>query len=146
MNKSQTTIIYWFKKFNLTRKRTDGKKTCPRCKTVKELAEFYDRRNKPGSSSYCKKCTNEQTTERHFEFKRLAVEYKGGCCVSCGYNKCLAALDFHHTNPDEKEFNLGKYKQIFLSEKVKKELDKCILVCSNCHREIHDEWFRSSNG
>lgn len=70
--------------------------------------------------------------------KERAVEYKGGKCEKCEYNKCVRALEFHHIDPTEKDFTIGYYK-ILSWEKIKKELDKCILVCSNCHREIHDE-------
>lgn len=138
LNLSQTTIVYWLKKFGITTKKNSvNEKFCPRCKDKKDIAEFYNRRNKPGASAYCKKCTNEQTTERHMAFKALAVEYKGGKCVCCGYKKYFGALEFHHLNPKEKEFNLGQFKTGQLNEIVKKELDKCILVCSNCHKEIH---------
>jgi len=68
--------------------------------------------------------------------KLLLIEYKGGKCVGCGYDKCVRALQFHHLNPNEKEFGIGS-KSVSL-EKLKKEVDKCILVCSNCHAEIHE--------
>lgn len=76
--------------------------------------------------------------------KRLkvkAVEYKGGKCMynNCGYNKCISALEFHHLNPNEKDFSLSERGNCVSWEKVKVELDKCILVCANCHREIHEE-------
>lgn len=57
------------------------------------------------------------------------------CCI-CGYNKCKAALDLHHINPDEKEFSLSNQCSISW-EKTVNELKKCVLVCANCHREIH---------
>ena len=73
--------------------------------------------------------------------KQLLVEYKGGKCVLCGYDKCIAALDFHHLDPSTKESkNLGTTAGI---EKQKAEADKCILVCANCHREIH---YKQHNG
>jgi len=65
------------------------------------------------------------------------VEYKGGKCEKCGYNKCVKALTFHHLDPNEKDFTIsGKSWSV---DKLKKEVDKCILVCSNCHIEIHAE-------
>jgi predicted transcriptional regulator len=67
--------------------------------------------------------------------KQKSVEYKGSCCEMCGYDKCISALEFHHKNPNEKDFSIGG-KSISW-ERIKNELDKCILVCSNCHREIH---------
>jgi DNA-binding CsgD family transcriptional regulator len=75
------------------------------------------------------------------KLKEKAVEYKGGRCEKCGYNKCIIALEFHHMNPLEKDFNIGKNSMLAWG-KVKKELDKCILVCANCHREIHYEQYK----
>jgi ribosomal protein L30E len=63
------------------------------------------------------------------------VEYKGGKCQCCGYNKCIDALEFHHLDKKEKDFTISGKSWSF--EKIKKETDKCILVCSNCHKEIH---------
>lgn len=69
--------------------------------------------------------------------KKELVEYKGGCCEKCGYNKSIEVLQFHHLNPNEKDFTIsGKSYSI---ERLKKEVDKCILVCANCHIEIHEE-------
>ena len=77
--------------------------------------------------------------KRRKKIKELAVEYKGGKCEKCGYNKCISALEFHHTNPEEKDFSLGDKGYCRAWESVKRELDKCIMVCANCHREIHEE-------
>lgn len=59
-------------------------------------------------------------------------------CVACGYNKCGAALDFHHKNPEEKKFRITERMWHGNTEYFQKELAKCILVCKNCHAEIHD--------
>ena len=69
--------------------------------------------------------------------KEKAVKYKGGECIVCGYNRCLRALDFHHLNPKEKEFNIGQNSNKAW-ETIKTELDKCVLVCCRCHMEIED--------
>jgi 5-methylcytosine-specific restriction endonuclease McrA len=76
--------------------------------------------------------------KRRRKIRQMAVEYKGGSCKICGYNKSTRALSFHHLDPKKKDFGLA-YKGITRSwEKTKKELDKCILLCMNCHMEIHD--------
>ena len=85
----------------------------------------------------CKKWSVEAVQRRREKLKLLAVEYKGGECEVCGYKKCVNALEFHHIDPNEKEFGVGENGYTRSSEAIKKELDKCILVCSNCHREIH---------
>lgn len=68
--------------------------------------------------------------------KKQAVEALGGKCFKCGYSKCMAALDFHHVDPAEKEFQISSYRKRDL---LLKELKKCVLVCKNCHVAIHQE-------
>lgn len=112
-------------------------KHCKRCNTVKGSDEFYRRRKGTDLSPYCKPCSVRQTVERQQKFKRLCVDYKGGECQHCGYNKYLGAMDFHHLDPNEKDFDIARARLTKFDERVTKELDKCILLCSNCHREQH---------
>ena len=95
--------------------------------------EYLSRSKKGHTLTKCNSCC---VNERRKEIKPKAVAYKGGRCELCGYNKCMAALDFHHKNPAEKEFSISGMHCLSWS-KLKSELDKCILVCANCHREIH---------
>lgn len=69
--------------------------------------------------------------------KAFAVERFGGKCTVCGYSKCLAALEFHHVDNKEEAPSYVIYRWSW--KRAKKELKKCILVCANCHREIHHE-------
>jgi len=64
---------------------------------------------------------------------------QGGKCEFCGYNKNIAALEFHHKNPNEKEFqiDLRRFSNCNI-QKLEKELNKCMILCANCHREIHN--------
>lgn len=89
----------------------------------------------------CKKCRQDAVQKRRRNLKQLAVEYKGGKCQICGYNKYIGALEFHHLNPEEKDFEIGCGNTKSF-EKFKKELDKCILVCSNCHKELHGKEYK----
>ncbi|MCX6760964.1 MAG: HNH endonuclease signature motif containing protein [Candidatus Nealsonbacteria bacterium] len=73
--------------------------------------------------------------KRRRKIKLMSVEYKGGKCQICGYNKYPGALDLHHIN-GKKSFGISAKGYTRSWEITKKELDKCILVCSNCHREI----------
>lgn len=68
--------------------------------------------------------------------KLVMLKGFGGKCQICGYNKCNSALEFHHLNPDKKDITLSR--SIYSWEKTKDELKKCICVCANCHREIHE--------
>jgi hypothetical protein len=63
------------------------------------------------------------------------VQYKGEKCEKCGYSKCIEALEFHHIDPTQKDFNVSSHS--YSSKRMTSEVDKCLLLCSNCHREIH---------
>lgn len=85
---------------------------------------------------YCKGCWNKKTREKQKDNVGLIKKEYGGKCSCCGYNNTLAALEFHHRDPSTKEFHFGSRRGLSL-DKLRKELDKCILVCRNCHAEIH---------
>jgi hypothetical protein len=74
---------------------------------------------------------------RRRRLKEMVVKYKGGKCVICGYKRCLDAFDLHHTGDSTKKFGLSQRGLTRSWKTIKKEADKCILVCANCHREIH---------
>lgn len=114
-------------------------KHCPKCNEIKPVGSFYSKRKKTGLLSYCKICTNMQTLERQRSLKQLAVEYLGGKCVECGFSGHCAAFDFHHKNPMVKDFTIGQMK-LTAFEKIKPELDKCELLCANCHRICHAKY------
>ena len=101
--------------------------------------------NKQKNRHYCYECipegisSDKRQLAKARAFKHFLVKYKGGKCEICGYNKCEGALDFHHKNPQEKDVEISKWDfnynqdiQIYL-----KEVDKCMLLCANCHREQH---------
>lgn len=98
------------------------------------LTEFY-----ATSNSYrCKKCNVNSVTERRRKLKILAVQHKGGKCERCGYDKCIDALEFHHKDRSKKEFGIGAGSTKSW-DKIKKEIEKCELLCSNCHKEEHSK-------
>lgn len=85
-----------------------------------------------------KRQINEAVKRYRIVTKRRMVLSMGGKCQICGYSKCDRALDFHHINPDEKEANFNKYRANPAAwTRVVEELRKCILLCSNCHSEVH---------
>jgi len=86
--------------------------------------------------NYSDKPINVYHKARHNELKKYYIDYLGSKCIRCGYNKCLGSLDFHHRDKNEKEFNLS-HRTTIPFDKIKDELDKCDLLCSNCHRETH---------
>lgn len=97
----------------------------------------YDKMSIEERKKYNKEIYDYQKTKR-WKLKKDLVTEKGGKCEKCGYNKNLAALVFHHIDPSKKLFELDARSLISKSiESIKKEAEKCQLLCSNCHQEIH---------
>jgi hypothetical protein len=76
-------------------------------------------------------------SKRRKILREKSITLKGGRCEICGYGKCNEALEFHHLNGNEKDFGISARGYTRSWERVKLELEKCMLVCANCHREIH---------
>lgn len=108
--------------------KLDNKRQCSKCNEIKDLSHFY--------FTICKDCYNK-SKKLDKERKREIIKSKLSCS-NCGYNKCIAALDFHHLNPGEKEIGISQLiKKNCSIEKIEEELKKCIVLCANCHRELH---------
>lgn len=145
VNMTGAGVRYWMKKWDLQSQhqsiqekacyRTDTHKQCPKCNEVKTLDNF-DKRKNGNIQSYCRKCFNDNRYTLLKQHKRTLVAEFGGCCSKCGYNKNYSALEFHHLESKEKDFQLASARTTNLI-KLRKEAEKCILVCSNCHKEIH---------
>lgn len=111
--------------------------TCGRCDKNKPVTEFYENpASARGFHSYCKECFIAYTTDRLRRRKIQAVEYLGGKCAKCKGDFHPTVFDFHHKNPEEKEHAGVAIRQLSW-ENAKAELDKCELLCSNCHRLHH---------
>lgn len=120
-------------------------KKCKKCGLEKDESEFYFsyQKSKIDSSkkwkyfdSICKKCRAEYSDERRRSIKIKAIEYLGGKCANCGIEDDPCIYDFHHIDPTAKEIAFGaRGGKSF--ESLKCELDKCVLLCSNCHRKRH---------
>lgn len=85
----------------------------------------------------CRKCSSDAVIRRRQKLKQKAIEHKGGACEICGYDKCVGALTFHHLDPNEKDFGISRSGHTRSWERLKIELDKCALLCANCHAEVH---------
>jgi hypothetical protein len=84
----------------------------------------------------CTRCRSEQVAERRRRVKRQLVEEAGGRCALCGYDRCLAALQFHHVDPDAKSFAISLRGVTRALAKAREEAAKCVLLCANCHAEV----------
>lgn len=80
----------------------------------------------------------EAVKRRRKKLRGMARGYKGDQCAVCGYKKCSRALVFHHRDPKKKDFGLSTRGLTRSWEKIRAEIDKCILLCANCHMEVHD--------
>jgi len=80
----------------------------------------------------------EAVKKRRIKLRKMARDHKGGKCAICDYKKCNRALSFHHLGLKKKDLSLSSRGLTRSWEKIKKEIDKCILLCDNCHIEVHD--------
>jgi hypothetical protein len=115
---------------------------CIFCKENKALREFYSKTKTILGieyfyqlSSFCKKCEIDRIVNRIKKIRRDLLQYGGNKCKKCGYSKCPQALEFHHRNAQIKDFSMGSIRSI--TKEVIREINKCDLLCSNCHREEH---------
>ncbi len=111
-------------------------KHCPKCDTEKSLEEFY-KKGADRYQPYCKSCFNQYCQDRWRRRKVEAIKAKGGRCSKCGYDKNYAALEFHHRDDEDKEMDWSKAR-LASEKRMLAELDKCDLVCRNCHAELHN--------
>ena len=98
------------------------------------LTDFY--KSPSMRTSKCKKCNTERVSKhRRKVISILKAEY-GNSCKECGYSACIEALEFHHLDPNTKDesVNSGNTRSI---ERLRLEAKKCVLLCANCHREVH---------
>jgi hypothetical protein len=137
--RSVATVRYWMNRYGLrttptarsrsgryARRRIDE---CP----VHGPTHFIVHRN--GSAS-CARCRAAAVSEWRRRAKRTLVSEAGGCCLLCGYDRCVAALEFHHREPSEKRFALGGRGLSRALDELRVEAAKCVLLCSNCHVEV----------
>lgn len=101
--------------------------------------EYQYSRRAGHTHKLCNSCLQLRRRQR---IKERAVEYKGGKCV-CGYDRCTAAMHFHHIDPKQKEFDISGSANLSW-DRIRQELDKCIMLCANCHAEV--TWERMPTG
>ena len=118
-------------------------------KQCKICGKDFEPMNLGWTRRYCYECSPHEdedcnhadaVTVKRRAIKRMLVNYKGGKCAKCGYDKCLRALQFHHLDLDKKDFGVSAILTRNISS-LKEEVDKCILLCSNCHAEEHERLY-----
>lgn len=113
--------------------KTNGikEKICPICGT-----SFTPKTGAANQRTCCYECMPDGVQLTRGMFLAKIKEQRGGKCVRCGYSTCLKALEFHHIDPSQKDFTISN--DHFKLQDAINESKKCILICSNCHKELHD--------
>lgn len=115
-------------------------KTCFDCKIKKPVSQFYPQKNHLYNvMSYCKSCFSKRCIRRWIQRKKEAIVYKGSECERCHLNikdSHYSVFEFHHKDKSQKDYDWTKLR-LHSKDTIKKELDKCMLLCANCHRIIH---------
>jgi len=97
----------------------------------------YEEMTDEEKAEHCRKTYLVQK-KRRFDRKKKFVLLKGGCCMKCGYDKCLQTLSFHHREPERKSFTLtSRELGMYSEDRLLDEVNKCDLLCANCHMEEH---------
>ena len=115
-------------------------KQCSKCKIDKEVSDFYTcKGHSQDLMSYCKDCFNKNCIQRWINRKIKAIDYKGNKCEKCGLqlsDSHYSVFEFHHVNPSEKDYDWTKLR-LRSWNSIVDELNKCQLLCANCHRITH---------
>ena len=112
-------------------------KICSKCNIEQPLNHFhkngFDKNGKQKYRGYCKTCANKIETKRYWQ-KRAIIDDLRTICEKCGETRSYV-IDFHHKDKNEKEVTIGQMKRSV--ESLKEEINKCVCLCANCHREFH---------
>lgn len=114
-------------------------KICTKCKKEYSIDEFNWRNKQKGTKrSECKYCHSDYMKNHYQEKKKIVNEIKIELsCQKCGESR-FYCLDFHHLDPNIKDTSIARMLSNRSNiETVKDEIKKCIVLCSNCHREFH---------
>jgi hypothetical protein len=144
LGRSVATIRHWLKKYGLV---SDGGRRRALANEARSTGQNYatlechyhgvTRFILEGRGYFrCLQCRKERVAEWRRRVKRRLVEEAGGSCVICGYDRCVAALHFHHLDPTAKSFALSREGATRSFASAQEEASKCVLLCSNCHAEV----------
>ena len=143
IGRSKATVRHWMREYGLKTRRAEQRRASiedggqPVHVVVRECARHgsteFERRS--GGGYRCLKCRSEAVTRRRRKVKRVLVEEAGGACAACGYDRCIAALEFHHREPEHKRFALSLRSARSIASS-RAEAEKCVLLCANCHSEM----------
>jgi transposase len=155
VDRSKATVRHWLLRYKLQTSgqvgrggeqstgaaRAAGKEIIIRTCTTHGSTEFL----LEGRGYYrCRRCRAQRVSERRRKVKAILITEAGGCCRLCGYDRCPAALHFHHVHPATKSFHLSMQGVGRSIAAARAEMAKCILLCANCHAEVEQGLVRLS--
>jgi transposase len=140
LDRSTATVRYWLERWAIERTDRRHKQLphdAPRDVEMPCPRHGVTRFRLDNRRSYrCLLCRQERVAERRRAVKRILVADAGGRCARCGYDRCIAALQFHHMDPSTKAFTISSNGVTRSLERAREEARKCILLCANCHAEL----------
>jgi len=140
LDRSTATVRHWLKRWGIERpdrRRAELHPDAPRDVQMTCPHHGVTRFRLDHRRSYrCQQCGRERVAERRRAVKRILVAEAGGSCAKCGYDRCIAALQFHHLEPSTKAFAVSSNGVTRSLERAREEARKCILLCANCHAEV----------
>jgi DNA-binding transcriptional ArsR family regulator len=144
LGRGRTTVRYWLRRYRIAPARSEramlaktardaglvrARLTCARHGETEFILSRHGRNR-------CARCSLEAVARRRRKAKAILVDEAGGCCAICGYDRYQGALQFHHLDPCEKQFELSVSGMTPGIDRLRKEARKCVLLCSDCHAEV----------
>ncbi len=140
VDRSKGTVRHWLREYGLKTTRSAVRQEgATRAKRLERFCSHHGEtvfqlRREGGYR--CLKCRSDAVAKRRRRVKQVLVEEAGGACRICGYDRCIAALEFHHVAPADKRFSLSERGVARSLSRAREEAAKCMLLCSNCHVEV----------
>ena len=123
--------MYWLKQHGLKLKRQrHAPYLCRECGET-DPDKFYKYRKR-----LCAACDNVRVKQKAADHRQKVIDYLGGECIACGYNRFNCSLDVHHRDPSTKDPGFSNMRY-WSWERTTKELENCVLLCKNCHAAVH---------
>jgi transposase-like protein len=144
LDRSPTTVRHWLNKYAITTGPGDRRRAGARAAALGAVEpelpcsiHGVTRHVPRGDGTFrCTRCRSAHVADRRRRVKRQLIDEAGGACVLCGYDRCPAALQFHHLDPATKSFALSREGVTRSLARAREEARKCVLLCANCHAEV----------
>jgi transposase len=147
VDRSTSTVRHWLARYGLRTRHGRGRRTSAEVLAAHQagVATVSLTCARHGLTEFvleargyyrCRRCRSEAVVRRRRKVKEILVREAGGRCAICGYDRSLAALEFHHVDPTQKEFQLAQQGMARSLDRMRAEAQKCVLLCSNCHAEV----------